>query len=508
MTIANTHIGLKCFEMLLVYHKVYLTNKTHWWVSADTFDRHMAALQAYDVVYLDDYDSLDPKQAVITFDGIYQNVAEVALPILKKWGYPFELFVIGDYIGRMNDFDQHVEPPCQFATLEALDELVAAGGRIQWHTATHKRLVGLSDDELDREIETPQELRQRYKDPHFRWFAYPHGEHDERIETRVKSNFGGALSCDAGDDRDCFKLNRTIVHEGTSLTKNKVSLIVANYNYTRYLPAAVNSVLAQTMPPDEFIIIDDASTDGAGEVLEWYQDLATVIVNEENLGIIGNFRKAVELSSGDYIAFLGADNRLRSDYIEKCRIALDRNPQAAVAYTDMSIFGQRAGLLADKVGAVKVGESVSERWDVYLWRFPDPTPEHLEKLDKNNFIHGSSMYRRAHYEEVGGYRKTNRPEDHDLFYRMLMNGGEAVHVPYPLVEYRQHSTAQMNTVLDLEIALAATRAQVRSLKEKNKKLKSRLDEMYFLRVYRKVLKKSKKFFNPRRISKKLRKIVR
>ncbi len=457
--------------MLLAYHKVSLTNRTPWWISADTFNSQMAALQAYDVVHLDDYNPQDPRQVVVTFDGIYQNVAEVALPILKKWGYPFELFVIGDYVGRMNEFDPKVEPACQFATFEALDELIAAGGRIQWHTATHRRLVGLPPPELDRELAVPGRLRERYGAPHFRWFAYPHGEHDEQIENRVKSRFTGALSCDEGNDLDRFKLNRTIVFENTSLFKNKVSVIIPNYNYTRYLPEAVDSVLAQTIPPDELIIIDDASTDGAREIMEWYQDHATLVLNESNLGIVGNFRKAVEISNGDYIAFLGADNRMRADYVERCRTSLDRQPDAAVAYTDMSIFGPRGGLLADRVGAVRIGGSASERWDVFHWRFPDATDELIGRIDKANFLHGSSMYRRIDYERSGGYLESGRPEDHDLFYRMLANGRRAVHLPYPLIEYRQHSTAQVNTVLSLELALERTRAQARRLKIENQMLR-------------------------------------
>lgn len=458
--------------MLLTYHKVDLVNKTDWWITADAFDRQMAALQEYEVVYLDDYDPRNPRHAVITFDGVYQNVAEVALPILKKWNYPFELFVIGDYIGRLNDFDQQAEPPCRFATLEALDALASAGGRIQWHTATHKRMTGLSPAELDRELEVPPELRDRFAEPHLRWFAYPHGEHDEAIEARVRSSFSGALSCVAGDDRDRFKLNRTTVFEDTVLSASRVSVIVANYNYTRYLPEAVSSVLAQTMLPDELIIIDDASTDGAREVMESYRNDATLVFNERNLGIVGNFRKAVELSGGDYIAFLGADNRMRADYVEKCRAALARHGDAALVYTDMAIFGGRSGLLADRVQATEVGESAAERWKIFLQRFPEPTLERIQWLHKSSFIHGSSMYRRLDYERAGGYRESSRPEDHDLFYRMLRRGRRAIHLPYPLIEYRQHSASQANTVLSLEHALERTRGEVRRLQRENELLRS------------------------------------
>jgi glycosyltransferase involved in cell wall biosynthesis len=225
------------------------------------------------------------------------------------------------------------------------------------------------------------------------------------------------------------------------------------------------------MPPDEFIIIDDASTDGARDVMELYRNDARLVFNEKNLGVIGNFRKAVQLSSGDYIAFLGADNRMRADYVERCRSALAGHDDAALVYTDMSIFGARGGLLAEQVHAAEVGESASERWKIFLWRFPEPTPERIQWLHKTNFIHGSSMYRRIDYERAGGYCESPRPEDHDLFHRMLRKGRRAIHLPYPLIEYRQHSTSQANTVLSLEYALERARGEVRRLEQENQLLR-------------------------------------
>src|SRR5687768_4653453 len=96
-------------KMILLYHKVALEAATEWWVSADAFDRQMAALSAYEVVHLADYDFANPRHVVITFDGVYENVYDYAFPLLRKWGYPFELFVTGDYIGGDNAFDA-IEP--------------------------------------------------------------------------------------------------------------------------------------------------------------------------------------------------------------------------------------------------------------------------------------------------------------------------------------------------------------------------------------------------------------
>jgi peptidoglycan/xylan/chitin deacetylase (PgdA/CDA1 family) len=476
--------------VILCYDKVAPEALTHWWVSADSFDAQLADLQAYQVVTLDQYDPANPHHVVISFDGTYANIATFALPLLQKWGYPFEAFVVGDWIGRDNTFDQHVEPPARFASLDDLDALVAGGGRLQWHTRTHGRLNGLPDDRLVAELTPDEMLTRRYGDDHFRWFAYPHGEHDQRVVDEVRSRFTGALSVLPGAARDRHALPRREAADDTRFSRSTVSVVIANYNYGRYLPEAVDSVLRQSRRPDELIIIDDGSDDGSQEVVERYRNVARLVFNDRNLGIVPTFRCAVEHTTGDYVVILGADNRMRADFIERCRAALDRDASVAVAYTDMALFGPRARLLAEQVGAVAAAAD-----DVYLWEFPDPTAEALEALPERNFMHGSSMYRRVDYDRVGGYQQSEGPEDHNLFRRMVaQQGRRPARVPGALLEYRQHSGEQANTLLiaqlevahwvnrasELEAELVATKqartASVTALQESQASLQAELDQ--------------------------------
>ncbi|HEX7017306.1 MAG TPA: hypothetical protein VF209_00130, partial [Patescibacteria group bacterium] len=76
-----------------MYHKIHPDSPNMWWVTVDNFYRQLLELEHKEVVYLDEYDPQSQNQVVITFDGVYQNVLEYAAPLLKKFHYPFELFV-------------------------------------------------------------------------------------------------------------------------------------------------------------------------------------------------------------------------------------------------------------------------------------------------------------------------------------------------------------------------------------------------------------------------------
>jgi len=267
------------------------------------------------------------------------------VPILQHFGYPFELFIVGSSIGQGNEFDT-IEPYSSFADKETLSKMVAAGGRLQWHTWSHSVLLGEHSEEIyQRELVVPRDLLSL--DPNgFKWFGFPHGRRDESLKAQVHKYFRGALACDDGDPLDVYDLQRTTVYENTRLSISTVSLIIPCYNYGHFVAEAIESALLQTYPPDEILFIDDASSDNSVEVAKRYEPKIRIEVNSRNLGVVENFKKAVSLTNGDYVCFLGADNRFRGDYIEKCKSVLDTYPEVAIAYTHFSLFGDRAAVVA------------------------------------------------------------------------------------------------------------------------------------------------------------------
>lgn len=461
--------------MILLYHKVALEAKTNFWVTVDTFYRQMTALKAYDVVPLSQYDPSNPRHVVITFDGVYENIFHYAFPILQKFNYPFELFVISQCIGQSNEFDK-AEPSANFATLQQLKQMAQANGRVQWRTKSHMKLHECPKDQIEEELTVPNTLSRMFRDEDFTWFAYPHGDVNEYMASCVRKKFSGAVSCVQGNSTDRYLLNRTTVTETTNLFTSKVSVIIPNYNYGHFLLDAVESVQKQTIPPDEILIIDDASTDSSHEILNLLGDVAKIVINEKNLGTVENFNKAVKLTSGDYIAFLGADNRMRCDYIEKCRSVLDANPDACVVYTNMLVFGDRANIMAQKVPMREIYKNHSTRNGVYIWEFPSPEFG-LKNFKKCNFIHGSSMYRRKDFEKAGGYINSSTPEDHNLFQRMITNERKPYHVPHALIEYRQHSTLQRNNIVSAYLEVEHLKKYLHKAIQQNEYLLCKINQL-------------------------------
>jgi glycosyltransferase involved in cell wall biosynthesis len=90
--------------------------------------------------------------------------------------------------------------------------------------------------------------------------------------------------------------------------KPLITIVTATYNVAKYLPAAIQSVRVQNYNNIEFIVVDNASTDGTVDVLRANEDVIDYWVSEPDKGIYEAWNKGVSLSSGEWIAFLGADD--------------------------------------------------------------------------------------------------------------------------------------------------------------------------------------------------------
>ncbi|TDR78457.1 glycosyltransferase [Paludibacterium purpuratum] len=114
-----------------------------------------------------------------------------------------------------------------------------------------------------------------------------------------------------------------------------ISVVIPAYNYADYLPAAIDSVLAQGIDDLEILVCDDASTDNTAEVIARYEAAHSCVHGYRNLVNLGaglNINYAASLAHGDYILVLGADDYLVPGVLAKLKETLDQHPECGYAY--------------------------------------------------------------------------------------------------------------------------------------------------------------------------------
>ncbi|SIT43933.1 Glycosyl transferase family 2 [Paraburkholderia ribeironis] len=106
---------------------------------------------------------------------------------------------------------------------------------------------------------------------------------------------------------------------------NHVTVVICNYNYERYLAAAIDSALAQDYPATHVMVIDDGSTDGSRPIIEKYGTLISPIF-KKNGGQVSAYNLAIEVLETEYVIFLDSDDVLyRSAVSEVMRCFMERD---------------------------------------------------------------------------------------------------------------------------------------------------------------------------------------
>jgi len=124
------------------------------------------------------------------------------------------------------------------------------------------------------------------------------------------------------------------------VAQKKISVIIPNYNYARYIEQAIESVLIQSYENVELIIVNNGSTDNSLEVLEKFGDKIHLI-DQPNLGQSGARNSGLSLSSGELIAFLDADDFWEPNKLEM-QISL-MNDATQLVYSGISPFKDPGG---------------------------------------------------------------------------------------------------------------------------------------------------------------------
>ncbi len=116
----------------------------------------------------------------------------------------------------------------------------------------------------------------------------------------------------------------------------KVSIITPSYNQGNFIGATIESVLAQTYPNIEYILIDGGSTDDTMAVVEQYRDRIDIVVHERDRGQSDAINKGFRLATGDLVGWINSDDLLYPDCVERIVELYKNHPDGTIFYSASS----------------------------------------------------------------------------------------------------------------------------------------------------------------------------
>ncbi|MBI2823287.1 MAG: glycosyltransferase [Planctomycetia bacterium] len=136
--------------------------------------------------------------------------------------------------------------------------------------------------------------------------------------------------------------------------------LITNYNYARFLGDALDSVLAQSVPFDEVIVVDDGSTDASTEILAKIRARhpAIKLVAKDNGGQLSSFNEGFARATGDIVFFLDSDDVYEPNYVAQALKVYSRHPSCGFVACGLRQFGQSDAVKLAYPGDRDLGHSV------------------------------------------------------------------------------------------------------------------------------------------------------
>jgi glycosyltransferase involved in cell wall biosynthesis len=222
-----------------------------------------------------------------------------------------------------------------------------------------------------------------------------------------------------------------LLEKRTDAGNAAITVVMTCYKYGKEGLEALASLLPQTEPAFNLIVIDDRSPDDSVAILlPWLEgqrengkfENILFIRHLDNAGLSAARNTAISLVTTPYVFILDADNSLYPKCLALLRRAIEQSGQA-MAYSLVELFGDKQGVLNNS-----------------LW-IP-------EKFAYGNYIDAMTLVRTEVLRELGGYRQMPFKfghEDFDLWCTFVDHGLGGCHVPQILCRYRVHGTSMLNT---------------------------------------------------------------
>jgi hypothetical protein len=199
------------------------------------------------------------------------------------------------------------------------------------------------------------------------------------------------------------------------------SVVIAAYQVADMIGDAIRSVLDQTVPALEVIVVDDGSPDDIESAVGLFGSRVTLL-RREHRGAAATMNAGVEAASGDYVCFIGADDVFAPERLE--------------ALGDLAVVRPDIDVLTTDAWVSSHGQIFSR---FYHDANPFETANQREAILERNFVFGHTAVRRARFVEVGGFDESIRwTSDWELWARLILAGSAIGLVNEPLATYRLH----------------------------------------------------------------------
>lgn len=214
----------------------------------------------------------------------------------------------------------------------------------------------------------------------------------------------------------------------------KVAVIIPTYNQSSFLAEAVQSVLAQTRPADEVIVVDDGSTDSTQAVIETFGSRVRAI-HQRNSGVAAARNTGVRHSSSDYVAFLDSDDVWLPGKLELQLNLFQARPYLGLVHCGVEEIDEQGSKLRDRLDGVEGAVADS-----------------LLEFDGKSILGGGSgaMMPRNVFDAVQGFdERLSTSADWDLYYRIARRYPVGF-APEVALKYRLHGSNMHGNVRAME----------------------------------------------------------
>jgi glycosyltransferase involved in cell wall biosynthesis len=253
------------------------------------------------------------------------------------------------------------------------------------------------------------------------------------------------------------------------------AVVVPLYNHEAYIEACIESVLNQTLPVSEIVIVDDGSKDSSFKLAQQYvsKNPTISLYKQENLGTAKTLNWAISMCKSQWIAVLNSDDIFANEKISRCFEISHEQPGIEII-SGMLRFVDSSNLL--------ITEGLSVDWMRRGLDFYNRSESLPLSIINENFIATTSnmVFRKELWKKVGGFQDYRYCNDMDFLLRSFQHKSYFFDETFYHIDYRLHG---MNTISEEIAAIRLERAFV-SMKNLSRLPQEDLKSKYFIEAIR------------------------